>query len=69
MSSAKTLCHKYKKELKKQRRDKQKDKKDREKDLQEIMSDVPKAARTICRNILDHGGIFRHKSVKSLVWF
>lgn len=55
-SSAKTLCHKYKKEMERQRCDKQKNKKGSKKDLQEITSDVHKAARTICHNILDHEG-------------
>lgn len=32
--------------------------------LQEIRLDVPEAARKICREILDHTGIFRYKSAK-----
>lgn len=32
--------------------------------LQEIRLDVPEAARKICREILDHKGIFRYKSAK-----
>lgn len=36
---------------------KRKDKKENEEKLQKITSYVPEAARTICRNTLDHIGI------------
>lgn len=51
-SSAKKLCHKYRKQMRKQ-----KDKIEKQKKLRKITLYVPEEARNICRKILDHKGI------------